>query len=126
MNVLPAPRVSLALLALFLAGFAAHGQEAAPNPGRGILEFLGLTTDVGPRPDFVARSRPDEDKLDYSPLTGPEKKRKPVKSPSELAADTAELIAARQKNADRVKKLQGERVAPVAPNKKPPVSDDQF
>ena len=45
-------------------------------------------------PDFVKRTRPPENQLDYTPLTGTEPKRPPRKTPAELAATMQKLDSA--------------------------------
>jgi hypothetical protein len=93
---------------------------AASNPFRAVTDFMGLTTESAEAPDFVRQTRPDGDKMDYSHLTGVEKPRIPVKTPEQVEADKAALIATRDKADGRRKKLQGEKLEAVAPNKAPP------
>jgi hypothetical protein len=93
---------------------------AAPNPLRAVTDFLKLTTESGEAADFVRQTRPDADKMDYSHLTGVEKPRVPVKTPEQVEADKAALIATRDNADARRKKLQGEKQEAVAPNKAPP------
>ena len=57
-------------------------------------------------------------------MTGVDKPRVAVKTPAELAADQASLIAERDKADARRKKLQAEKVDAVAPNKAPPIKDE--
>jgi hypothetical protein len=128
--------ISLALTLAFAAGLfasAARAQESAQqnqnvqqNPFRSLTDAIGLTTESGQGADFVRQSRPDLDKMDYSKLAGPEKKRAPVRTPAEIEADKAELVAEREKANARLKSLNGEKMAPVAPNKAPPPSDEHF
>ena len=103
---------------------AAQDAPASVNPLRAVTNFIGLTAEVGPRPDFVEQTHPD--KMDYSPLVGPEKKRIAVKTPAQVTADTADLIAVRDKATARLKKLSGEKAARIAPGPKPPAQQDQF
>jgi hypothetical protein len=134
-------RKAIALaLALAAAGFGAsaaraqeNNQQTAqpnetpqPNPFRSLTDAIGLTTEAGQGADFVRQSRPDIDKLDYSKLSGPEKKRTPVRAPAEVEADKAQLVAEREKANERLKKLNGEKMTPIAPNKAPPPSDEHF
>jgi hypothetical protein len=93
---------------------------AAPNPFRAVTDFMKLTTESGEAADFVRQTRPDADKMDYSHLTGVEKPRVPVKTPEQVEADKAALIATRDNADARRKKLQGEKLEAVAPNKAPP------
>jgi len=93
---------------------------AAPNPFRAVTDFIGVTTETGAAPDFIRQTRPDADKMDYSHLTGVEKPRVAVKTPEQVEADKAALIAIRDKADTRRKKLQGEKLEAVAPNKAPP------
>ena len=111
------------LAALCLCGAGARAQT---NPFRSLTDALGMTTQAGDGPDFIRQTRPDEDKMDYSHLTGVDKKRAPVRTPAEVEADKAELIAAREKSAARLKKLGAEKMDPVAPAKAPPVTDEKF
>ena len=92
----------------------------APNPFRAVTDFIGLTTETGEAADFVRQTRPDADKMDYSHLTGVDKPRVPVKTAEQVEADKAALIATRDKADARRKKLQGEKLEAVAPNKAPP------
>lgn len=127
--------VHLMLVASFaavLGGTAAFAQNpqpapaqpsampAAPNPFRAVTDFIGWTTEAGATPDFIRETRPDADKMDYSHLTGVDKPRVPVKTPEQVEADKAALIATRDKADVRRKKLQGEKLEAVAPNKAPP------
>ena len=54
---------------------------AAPNPFRAVTDFIGVTTETGEAPDFIRQTRP-EGKMDYSHLTGVDKPRVAVKTPS--------------------------------------------
>jgi hypothetical protein len=127
--------VHLMLVASFaavLSGSAAFAQNpqpapaqktpmpAAPNPFRALTDFIGVTTETGETPDFIRQTRPDADKMDYSHLTGVDKPRVPVKTPEQVEADKAALIAIRDKADAHRKKLQGEKMEAVAPNKAPP------
>jgi hypothetical protein len=119
----PGGRVLALAVALGLCG---AGAQAQTNPLRAATNWLGLTTEATEGPDFVRQTRPDADKMDYSRLTGVDKQRAPVRTPAEVEADKAELIAARQKSAARMKKLGAEKMDPVAPAKAPPVTDEKF
>lgn len=92
----------------------------APNPFRAVTDFMGLTTESGEAPEFIRQTRPDADKMDYSHLTGVDKPRIAVKTPEQVEADKAALIATRDNADARRKKLQGEKLEAVAPNKAPP------
>ena len=95
-------------------------KPAAPNPFRAVTDFIGVTTETGEAPDFIRQTRPDADKMGYSHLTGVDKPRVAVKTPEQVEADKAALIAIRDKADTRRKKLQGEKLEAVAPNKAPP------
>jgi hypothetical protein len=125
--------VHLMLVASFaavLSGTAASAQNpqpaqptpmpAAPNPFRAVTDSIGWTTETGAAPDFIRQTRPDADKMDYSHLTGVDKPRIAVKTPQQVEADKAALIATRDKADARRKKLQGEKLEAIAPNKAPP------
>ena len=98
----------------------------APNPFRAVTDFMGLTTEHREAADFVRATRPDEEKMGYSHMTGVDKKRVPVKTAAEVEADKAALIDIRGKADARRKHLEGERLAPIAPNKAPPPLKDNF
>ena len=123
----PAAGAIVLAASLCLCGAAAQGQTNTPtNPLRAATNWLGWTTDAGEGPDFVRQTRPDADTMDYSRLTGIDKQRAPVRTPAEVEADKAELIAVREKSAARLKKLGAEKMDPVAPAKAPPVTDEKF
>jgi hypothetical protein len=92
----------------------------APNAFRAVTDFMGITTESGEAPEFIRQTRPDADKMDYSHLTGVDKPRVAVKTPEQVEADKAALIAIRDGADARRKKLQGEKMEAVAPNKAPP------
>jgi hypothetical protein len=92
----------------------------APNPFRAVTDFMGITTESGEAPEFIRQTRPDAEKMDYSHLTGVDKPRIAVKTPEQVEADKAALIATRDNADARRKKLQGEKMEAVAPNKAPP------
>jgi hypothetical protein len=52
------------------------------------------TTQPREMPEFVKRTRPPEDQLNYTPLTGADPKRPPRKTPAELAATMHRLDSA--------------------------------
>jgi len=122
------PLRPLVLAAVSAAVLAAPGSVLAEetNPLRAVTNAIGLTAPTGERPDFVRESRPDEEKMDFVPFLGPEKKRIPVKTPAQAAADDAELVAAKNMAQGRLKKLQAESVEPLAPAQKPPPVADKF
>ncbi|MBB4196641.1 hypothetical protein CCR94_20370 [Rhodoblastus sphagnicola] len=117
------------MVAALLAGLAASmgapawGQE---NPLRAVTNAIGLTAPTGERPDFVRESRPDEEKMDFVPFLGPEKKRIPLKTQEQTAADDAALVADKNRAQGRQKKLQSEAVEQLAPAPKPPAITDKF
>lgn len=114
-------RKSMALVVL--TGLCGSSARAQQNPFRAVTDAMGLTTEAGPGADFVRQSRPDLNKLDYSGLSGVDKKRVPVRTPAEVEADKADLIASREKANTQLKKLGAEKVTPVAPTKAPPRTD---
>jgi len=107
--------------AAFVGGTDARAQQ---NPLRSLTDALHLTTEAQEGPDFVRESRPDIKTMEFLPLTGVDKPRAPVKTPAELEADKAALVAEREKADARRKKLQAEQVAPVAPNHVAPIKDE--
>jgi hypothetical protein len=113
---------ALALALAFAAGEARAQQ--AQNPVRALTNALNWTHDTDEGPDFVQETRPDLKELGYSHLTGVDKPRVAVKTPAELEADKAALVAEREKADGRRKRLQAERVDAVAPNKAPPIKDE--
>lgn len=96
----------------------------APNPFRAVTDFMRITTEANEPADFVRETRPDA--MDYSHLTGVDKPRAPLKTPEEIEADKAALIATREKADSRRKKLQDEKLQAIAPNKAPPATDERF
>jgi hypothetical protein len=125
---IPSRRSKLQTLAVVAAAawLGVSSARAQENPFRMLTNTLGITTDAGEGADFVRQSRPDAEKMDYSNLTGVDKKRAPVKTPAEVEAAKAELVAEREKTNVRLKKLNGEKMDPVAPAKAPPVTDEHF
>jgi hypothetical protein len=128
----PARRGEVALFSALFPAFLATlclsgaGAQAQTNPFRSLTDALGMTTEAGDAPDFIRQTRPDAEKMDYSHLTGVDKKRAPVRTPAEVEADKAELVAVRDKSAARMKKLGAEKMTPVAPAKAPPATDEKF
>jgi hypothetical protein len=113
--------------ALLLAGGGARAQEqggAQTNPLRAVTDFMKITTETPQAPDFVRATRPDAETMDYSHLTGVDKKRAPVRTPEQVQADTKDLMATRARVDGRRKKLEGEKIAPVAPNRARAVADE--
>ena len=122
----PARNAALLVVAALLAAGPASALAQESNPLRAVTNAIGLTAPTGERPDFVRESRPDEEKMDFVPFLGPEKKRIPVKTAAQAAADDAELVAARNQAQGRLKKLQSESVEQLAPAPKPPPVQDKF
>jgi hypothetical protein len=112
--------MAAAVAALFVAGEA----RAQQNPVRALTNILGWTKDTDEGPDFVRETRPDLKELGFSHVTGVDKPRVAVKTPAELEAAQAGLIADRVKADAQRQKLQAEKVAPVAPAKAPPIKDE--
>ena len=64
------PRVMFCLLGVLLAAGVARAEDAG-SPGElinGAMQGLGLGPTVPPAADFVVRSRPGSDQLDYQPF----------------------------------------------------------
>jgi hypothetical protein len=110
-------------LAVAAVGGASEAR-AQQNFLRNLTNALHITTDTDEGPDFVRESRPDIKSLEFQPLTGADKPRAAVKTPAELEADKAALVAEREKADARRKRLQAEQVAPVAPNHVAPIKDE--
>jgi len=122
-------KAGLASVTAALLSAAAPGSISAvaqENPLRAVTNAIGLTAPTGERPDFVRESRPDEEKMDFIPFIGPEKKRIPLKTPEQAAADDAALVADKNRAQGRLKKLQSEHVERLAPAPKPPAVTDKF
>jgi hypothetical protein len=112
-------------LAFALAAVIGAGEaRAQQSPVRAVTNMLGWTKDTDDGADFVRETRPDLNNLGFSHVTGVDKPRVAVKTPAELEADRASLIADREKADARRKKLQAEKVDAVAPNKAPPIKDE--
>jgi len=105
---------------------AAVAQQPPANPVRTLTNAVGLTTETGDGADFVRATRPDREKMDYSPLIGAEKKRTPIKTPAEVAAAQTDLIANRSKAGAQRQKLEGVKLDPVQPAKPAPYTDEHF
>ncbi|MDI9849415.1 hypothetical protein QM467_15260 [Rhodoblastus sp. 17X3] len=112
-------------LAIAMATLVAAGEaRAQQNPVRALTNVLGWTKDTDEGPEFVQQTRPDLKELGFSHVTGVDKPRVAVKTPAELEADKAALMAERGKADAARKKLQAEIVEPVAPNRPPPIKDE--
>ena len=79
----------------------------APNAFRAVTDFMGITTELGEAPEFIRQTRPDADKMDYSHLTGVDKPRVAVKTPEQVEADKAALIAIRDERRRPSKEIAG-------------------
>lgn len=91
------------LVLTLLAAGAAGGARAAPlgeTPFEVMMRWRPRT-EVPEAPDFVKATRPAPERLDYAPLTGPEPKGPPRKSPEELEKLKSGLDAAASKNRAR-------------------------
>jgi alkanesulfonate monooxygenase SsuD/methylene tetrahydromethanopterin reductase-like flavin-dependent oxidoreductase (luciferase family) len=110
----------LALAAVGVAG-AARAQQ---SPLRALSDKLNWTAEAGDGPDFVTQSRPDPKTMGYSPLTGEEKKRVPVKTPDQVKADMDQLVKVRGLADAKAKGLNAVKADPVAPNKVAPIKDE--
>ncbi len=94
----------VALTVAMVAPAASVVAQSAPVPDApvgagsfdGILRALDLKAKPAPRPDFVERSRPDDDGINYMPV-GAEHPARTTKTltPAEVAAATADLDRAR-------------------------------
>jgi hypothetical protein len=90
--------------------------QEANSPGAavgGVLDALHLRQEPPSAADFVVRSRPAPDTLDYQPMKPAEKPQK-KKTPAELDALGAELETAGRQN-----RLAGGRVAKPDPAPRP-------
>lgn len=99
--------VGLAALAFGLVSVIACAPAAAQSAGQPGAQEMKLgedpfsvmmkwrpTTTPPDMPDFVKRTRPSEDRLDYTPLTAPEPKRPARKTPAELSATLQKMDSA--------------------------------
>lgn len=105
---------------------SAPAQSAPRSPLRSLTDALGWTVESGQGPAFVRDSRPNPKSMGYTRLTDPKIKRAPVRTPAQLAADTADLISVRDQAEARLKRLKAEKLGPVAPTKPPPPLKDHF
>ncbi len=104
--------------------FGCSAAQAQQSLFRSLADKMGLSTELGEAPDFVRQSRPDAAKTaHYSSLSGVDKKRVPVRTPAQVEADKADLIATRDKANARMKTLGAEKLEPVAPTTAPPRTD---
>lgn len=103
--------VAAAAMALCSASGAARAGDAENAGGvSGVLETLNLKAKVGSMPDFIEKTRPDPDHLDFIPAGAPHPKREiKAKTPEEVEAAKAALDAAAK--------------AQLAPKKPPATSD---
>ena len=62
--------------------------------------------------------------MDYSPLSGEEKKRVPVRTPDQVKADMDQLVKVRGIADAKAKGLNAVKAEPVAPNKVAPIKDE--
>ncbi len=87
------------------AGAQTASSEATQSEGSfdGLLRALNLKATMTPPADFVQRTRPSDDKLEFMPV-GVQHPVRPVKTmtPAEVAATTNELDAARMAQQRRV------------------------
>jgi hypothetical protein len=120
------PRFALTFALAAAMGVAAGSGAALAqqNPLRALTDMLNWSTEAGKGPDFVNQSRPDTTTMKYSPLTGQDKKRVPVRTPDELKADMDRLVKDRERADAQRKGLDAVKVEPVAPNKVAPIEDE--
>ncbi len=114
----------LALAAVGVAGASSSAARAQQNPLRALSDKLNWTSEAGDGPDFVSQSRPDPKAMGYSPLTGEEKQRVPVKTPDQVKADMDQLVKDRGLADAKAKGLNAVKADPVAPNKVAPIKDE--
>ncbi len=97
----------------------AIAQEADQDfqPLKAAAGIVDLSTRTPQAPDFVRQSRPNSQTLDYAPLTGPDKERIRVKTPQEIEAEQAELLASRGLADRRGKNLASVKMAPISAGK---------
>jgi hypothetical protein len=85
--------LTAAALGLCPVGASAQETKIGEDPISVMMKWRP-TTQPPEMPDFVKRTRPAEERLDYTPLTGADVKRPPRKSPAELAATMHRLDSA--------------------------------
>ncbi len=117
-------RLTLFASLIALADVSSGAAWAQQNPLRMLTDKLNWTTEAGDGPDFVSQSRPDPGTMGFSPLTGEEKKRVPVKTPDQVKADMDRLVKARGAADAKAKGLNAVKADPVAPNKVAPIKDE--
>jgi hypothetical protein len=89
--------IGIALVAFWLCqGGAAHAQTPGSAVGQ-VFEALHLRTTPPPAADFVERTRPDPESLDYLPLA-PRDKTSKKKTPEQLDAIGTSLERAKESN----------------------------
>ncbi len=92
-------------------GAAAQTATTAPDGSIDVLRALQLKAGPAPAPDFVVRTRPGADKLDFIPVgKHPPDRSDKILSPAEVSALTADLDATREKQQRRA----GRKPAKVA------------
>ncbi len=112
------------ILALAVTAGLPSAAKAQQNPLRALTDKLNWTSEAGDGPDFVNQTRPDPKTMDYSPLTGEEKKRVPIKTPDQVKADMDLLVKERRIADAKAKGLNAVKADPVAPNKVAPIKDE--
>ncbi|MGO8738113.1 hypothetical protein [Rhodoblastus sp.] len=117
-------RLTLFAAILALADASAGAALAQQNPLRALTDKLNWSSEAGDGPDFVQQSRPDLKTMGYSPLSGEDKKRVPVRKPDEVKADMDRLVKARGTANAKGKGLNAVKAEPVAPNKVAPIEDE--
>ncbi|MDE2364762.1 MAG: hypothetical protein KGM42_18960 [Hyphomicrobiales bacterium] len=76
-----------------MSGAAQAQTQLGEDPFSVIMKWRP-TTDKPDMPDFVKKSRPPDDQLNYTPLTGDETKRPKRMTPAEVSAQMKQLDAA--------------------------------
>ena len=114
--------VSLVLVMVSVGGVEAEGLKVHNTYGSPLetLKNTRLTTTVPDAKDFVRQTRPDESKLEYTPLTGTDPERPKPRDPKGVEALQAELEGAGAKNEVKAKGLlphkSAHRAAPAKPS----------
>ena len=96
------------LLALLAGAGVACAQQAEAGPGKTLAKAINMATDPPTPKDFVVRSRPPEDRLDYIPIGGAraERARKPM-DPQTVKAREAALTALAERQKARLASRPG-------------------
>lgn len=117
-------RLILVAVAIAIGAGCAQAQTAAPatpadSPVKNLLKLGNFATDPAPAKDFVVKSRPAPDKLDYLPVHArPATRPGAIYTPAQAKAKEAELDQLRFAH-DRLANRPTASLAPAADKKKP-------